>query len=427
VEDGEEVEEVGRKSGGIRGRLGWGAKATQEDTMEGEEGDEDMEWAIKMKRPRMGMVADIVEKGSTRSRLGHGDSDTTRRKVARRSGDLEDENRYQDLKQKRQVEDRVIRTADRRLLNDRFAGGRLAGRIGLGGSSVSDQSVRPRLADRLGSRPHADDMLVEEGREDSLERDMGDDLRGMMDLKNMVVKVTRSEGERGAVRERADTAGRDRNRDRGGERNKQSVDREEEIRQRLKQIKREKEMIDEEKRHKHGSSKHARKDKDRGREDRGRDGESSAILSQIKERAKKLEKYKSKRKESSDESDSDSSESDNSESESSEESSESESESSEEESESNESSSSDSEEEERRQKERRKERASSSRHKPPSSSREKPRESKHGHKSSEKRSGKSSGSGKKETAEELKKAEELRDQLRNYLKKAKEAKEKKRK
>jgi len=427
VEEGEEVEEVGRKSGGIRGRLGWGAKATQEDTMEGEEGDEDMEWAIKMKRPRMGMVADIVEKGSTRSRLGHGDSDTTRRKVARRSGDLEDENRYQDLKQKRQVEDRVIRTADRRLLNDRFAGGRLAGRIGLGGSSVSDQSVRPRLADRLGSRPHADDMLVEEGREDSLERDMGDDLRGMMDLKNMVVKVTRSEGERGAVRERADTAGRDRNRDRGGERNKQSVDREEEIRQRLKQIKREKEMIDEEKRHKNGSSKHARKDKDRGREDRGRDGESSAILSQIKERAKKLEKYKSKRKESSDESDSDSSESDNSESESSEESSESESESSEEESESNESSSSDSEEEERRQKERRKERASSSRHKPPSSSREKPRESKHGHKSSEKRSGKSSGSGKKETAEELKKAEELRDQLRNYLKKAKEAKEKKRK
>ena len=433
VEEREEVEEVGRKSGGIRGRLGWGAKSRQEDTMEEEEGDEDMEWAIKMKRPRMGMVADIVEKGSTRSRLGHENSETSRRKVARRSGDFEDEDRYEDLRQKRQVEDRVIRTADRRLLNDRFAGGRLAGRIGFGGSPASDQSVRPRLADRLGSRPHADDMLVEEGREDSLERDMGDDLRGMMDLKNMVVKVTRSDGERGAVRERADTAGRDserekdRNRDRGGERNKQSVDREEEIRQRLKQIKREKELIDEEKRHKHGSSKHVRKDKDRVREDRGREGESSTILSQIKERAKKLEKYKSKRKESSDESDSDSSESDNSESESSEESSESESESSEEESESNESSSSDSEEEERRQKERRKERASNSRHKPQSSSREKPRESKHGHKSSEKRSGKSSGSSKKETAEELKKAAELRDQLRNYLKKAKEAKEKKRK
>ena len=426
----EEVEEVGRKSGGIKGRLGGGGKAREEDMMEEGEGDEDMEWAIKMKRPRMGMVADIVEKGSARNRLGHGESET-RRKVARRSGDSEEEDSYQDLRQKTQVEDRVIKTAGRRLLNDRFAGGRLAGRIGFGGAPATGQTARPRLADRLGSRPQADDMMAEEGREDSLERDMGDDLRGMMDLKNMVVKVTRSEGERGPVRERAEHTGgnrdRERGRDRGGERSKHSGDREEEIRQRLKQIKREKELIDEEKRHKHGSSKHVRKDKDRGgRVDKERDGESSAFISQIKERAKKLEKYKSKGKESSDESDSDSSESDNSESESSDDSSESESESSEEESESNDSSSSDSEEE-RRQQSRRKERASSSRHKPPSSSREKPRESKHGHKSSEKRSGKSSGSGKKETAEESKKAAELRDQLRNYLKKAKEAKEKKRK
>ena len=432
----EEVEEIGRKSGSIKGRLGWGGKAREEDTMEEEEGegDEDMDWAIKMKKPRMGMVADIVEKGSARNRLGHGDSQT-RRKVARRSGDSEDEeyeDRYEDLRQNTQVKDRVIKTAGRRLLNDRFAGGRLAGRIGFGGSPATGQTARPRLADRLGSRPRADDTMTE-GREDSLERDMGDDLRGMMDLKNMVVKVTRSEGEKGSVRERErdDLTGgnrdMERGRDRGGERSKHSGDREEEIRQRLKQIKREKELIDEEKRHKHGSSKHVRKDKDRGgRVDRDRDGESSAFVSKLKERAKKLEKYKSKAKESSDESDSDSSESDNSESESSEDSSESESESSEEESESNDSSSSDSEEE-RRQKNRRKERASSSRHKPPSSSREKPRESKHGHKSSEKRSGKSSGSGKKESAEELKKASELRDQLRNYLKKAKEAKEKKRK
>merc|ERR1712147_480313 len=130
------------------------------------------------------------------------------------------------------------------------------------------------------------------GREDSLERDMGDDLRGMMDLKNMVVKVTRSDGEKGTARDRPDTAGRDserekdRNRDRGGERNKQSVDREEEIRQRLKQIKREKELIDQEKRHKHGSSKHVRKDKDRGgRVERDRDGESSEFISKLKERA----------------------------------------------------------------------------------------------------------------------------------------------
>merc|ERR1711860_139174 len=128
---------------------------------------------------------------------------------------------------------------------------------------------------------------------------MGDDLRGMMDLKNMVVKVTRSEGERGPVLERAEHTGgnreRERGRDRGGERSKYSGDREEEIRQRLKQIKREKELIDEEKRHKHGSSKHVRKDKERGgRIDKERDGESSAFISQIKERAKKLEKYKSK-------------------------------------------------------------------------------------------------------------------------------------
>ena len=421
-DDPGEEEKEERKSGGVRDRLGWGSRAREETTLE-EEGEDDMEWVTKMKKPRMGMVADIVEKGSARNRLGHGDAGT-RRKVARRSGDAEDEDIYQDLRQKVKLENRVIRTADRRLHNDKFAGGRLEGRLGFGGSGATSQAARPRLADRLGSKPRVQMEDMEEGREDSLERDRGDDLRGM-DLKNMVVKVTRSEDERTRSKVETDSAPRNRDRDRGrGGEMTHSGDREEEIRQRLREIKREKEMIDEEKRQKHGSSKHVRKskDKDRGSRDGGRDSESSAFINQIKERAKKLEKYKSKRKESSDESDSDSTESDNSDSESSEESSESESESSEEESESNDSSSSDSEEE-RRQKERRKEGAP--RHKP--TSRGRTHESKHGHKSSEKKSSKSSGSGKTETAEESKKAEELRDQLRNYLKKAKEAKEKKRK
>ena len=51
-----------KKIGGVRGRLGW-SRGDQE-VEEGDQ-DEDMEWATRMKKPRMGMVADIVEKGSS--------------------------------------------------------------------------------------------------------------------------------------------------------------------------------------------------------------------------------------------------------------------------------------------------------------------------------------------------------------------------
>ena len=56
-EDEEEVMEVVGGKRSIKDRLNMGAKVE-----ESEEDEEDMGWMEKMKRPRMGMVADIVEK-----------------------------------------------------------------------------------------------------------------------------------------------------------------------------------------------------------------------------------------------------------------------------------------------------------------------------------------------------------------------------
>merc|ERR1712029_1251705 len=130
-------------------------------------------------------------------------------------------------------------TAGRRL-NDRFAGGRLEGRLGFGNSESRSKpsegsNIRSRLSDRLGSRRHQVIVVDSEDR-DSLERDMGDDLRGMELVNNMVIKVTRSEDDRRD--DLRDEMRRDRT-----EKPKQTVDREKEIRQRLKEIQREKEMI----------------------------------------------------------------------------------------------------------------------------------------------------------------------------------------
>ena len=413
-EEEETVATDTKKAGGVRSRLGW---ARGEGDQEGEE----MEWDTRMKKPRMGMVADIVEKGSARSRLGAGGDSGVRRKPPRRSDELEEPDMYQDLRQKVRVEDRVIRTAGRRL-HDRFAGGRLEGRLGFGGAGEAGT--------RLGAARHQELVQLE----DEEDEDNGDDIRGMELVNNMVIKVTRSgddtryqDHDQASVRvRRADSErDRDRGRERVGEKNKHSEEeRERAIRQRLKEIKREKELIDVEKRRKHESPAEPRRERDSRRMEERDSG--SKLADQIKERAKRLQKYKSKRKDaaSSDESESESSESDNTDSEeSSEESSESESESSD--SESQDSSSDDSEEErQRRQKRKEKERSTRPKHSSSSKRRSLESSSRSANKISEKKSSKSSG--KRETNEE-KKAAELRDQLRNYLKKAKEAKEKKKK
>jgi len=440
------------KTGGIRDRLGWSKKMQEEGA---DKDDEDMEWDTKMKKPRMGMVADIVERDSVKNRLGGGGLDFVRRKDPRRFDDQEE---FQDLRQKVGVGERVIRTAGRRL-NDRFSGGRLEGRLGGASERAQtrakeeprDNRLRSRLGDRLGSRKHDVIDIDDSDERDSLEMDMGDDLKGMELVNNMVIKVNNSDNgdlrvgdknkyqssdrqSRDQGRDRERDQGRDRERDQGRDRDNGNTqfDREKEIRQRLKEIKREKELIDIEKRKKHEMERSASKKVEEERVSRKRhdddvkdsrrrpgEGPSSSFVDQIKERAKKLEKYKSKKKaaaQSSDESESDSSESED-DSESSEESSESESESSESESESE--SSSDSEDErQRRKKDKSKSHKSSSKgrlHEPSKSSK----------KAGDKKSAKSAS--KKELEEDLKKAAELRDQLRNYLKKAKEAKEKRKK
>ena len=166
------------KTGGIRDRLGWSRKMQDDD---GDKDDEDMEWDIKMKKPRMGMVADIVERDSVKNRLGGGGLDFVRRKDPRKSDDHEV---FQDLRQKVGAGERVIRTAGRRL-NDRFSGGRLEGR--LGGASAHaqkrdhdeprDNRLRSRLGDRLGSRRHDVIDIDDSDERDSLEMDMGNDLK----------------------------------------------------------------------------------------------------------------------------------------------------------------------------------------------------------------------------------------------------------
>ena len=405
---GEDHEQhAGRRPGGIRDRLGWSRDIGDEDNDERGGDDDEMEWVTKMKKPRMGMVADMVEtKSGVRSRVGADES--VRRKDARRSGDAVDS--VQDLRQRVTGDgERVIRTAGRRL-QDRFAGGRLEGRLGQSSSSSSG------LRSRLGNTRNNDD-----GR-DSLERDMGEDLQGVELVNNMVIRVTRNK----------DDDGRDRSSSGRGRDVKTAEDREKEIRQRLKEIKREKDLIDDEKRrqarHRDDRVQQTERHRDRDervrydrdeteshhRDRRQRDEEKSrSLINQIRERASKSDKYKSKRREeSSDESESDSSESDESESDSSDESESEESESSD----SDSSSSSDSEDEQRRRRDKRNSKHSSRSH--GSSSK---------HSSDKKSEKKSKSSSKRETEEELKKAAELRDQLRNYLKKAKEAKEKKKK
>merc|ERR1719239_2089190 len=81
MEDDDEVMEVGvggKRS--IKDRLDMGAKVDEEES---EEDEEDMGWMEKMKRPRMGMVADMVEKKTVARSLSRNISMEMRQQDAR--------------------------------------------------------------------------------------------------------------------------------------------------------------------------------------------------------------------------------------------------------------------------------------------------------------------------------------------------------
>jgi len=305
------------------------------------------------------------------------------------------------------VEERVFKTAGRRL-TDRFMGGRLEGRVGLGKSekeiTPSKKSLGGRLGSkfesRLGRKNNASDS------EDSLERDDGADFHQKLD-NDLVIQVTQSDeefetqrsqrsGNRNELPSRElnqDIEQRIRSKDRQPEnyRLKKSESRD---RDKIKALKEREEKLLKEKR------KQERRDREREKEE---------YL-----RRKEREKRRSKKKYSSDE-DSET-ESEESESDSSD-SSDSDTNTSGSDSES---SSSDSQEDTKRKQKlaSRNSKVDSRKHRAGGNS------SKSSKDQSKVEAKKKS---KKDSEEELRKAEELRDKLKNYLKKAKEAKENRKK
>eukprot|EP00092_Neocalanus_flemingeri_P013609 GFUD01014677.1.p1 GENE.GFUD01014677.1~~GFUD01014677.1.p1 ORF type:complete len:765 (+),score=258.77 GFUD01014677.1:54-2348(+) len=426
-----------RGRGNVRDRLDWGNRVEQDSDDQAEtfieKEDEEMDWGVKMKRPRMGMVADIVEKkGSAKSRLYGSEAErkeTIKRKVPNskyaRTEVVEEDEEEMDSTIVRRVdveerEERVFKTAGRRL-TDRFMGGRLEGRVGLGKSEPKEGAGRleNRMEGRIGGK--LEGRLGRKNRDsdsgDSLERDNGADLRQNL-ASDLVIQVTQSD---------EDEFDREEMGRRDGRRNEEESRvsghiKESELRNRLKEKQREKDRLeDKEKRDREKIRALKEKEEQLTREKhrqerRDREREKESILRR-KEKEKKRNKHKSQKKYSSDEdSDSESEESESGSDSSG--SSESESDSSDSDSDS---SSSDSQADKKKKKhkivsqkkkeENKKDRARDN------SSRSHRDQSKSDHKKS----------GKKDSAEELKKASELRDKLKNYLKKAKEAKENKKK
>jgi len=412
----DEAEYDGRRTargrGSIRDRLDFNNRVEEDSDDQAEtfmEADEEeIDWAAKMKRPRMGMVADLVEKkGSVKSRLYA--SENIKRKVPNSRYNREEEEEMESSIVRRvDIEERVFKTAGRRL-TDRFMGGRLEGRVGLGKSdketTQTGRSMGGRLGgkfeSRLGMKNNASDS------EDSLERDDGTDLQQNLE-NDLVIQVTQSDEEFETQRSERrgnkpdlprrelhqDIEQRIRSKDKHSEnyrlRKSESRDKE-----KIKALKEREEQLLREKRR---------------QERRDREREKEEYL-----RRKEKEKKRSKKKYSSDE-DSDS-ESDESDSDSSE-SSDSDSNTSGSDSES---SSSDSQEETSRKKKivSKKQKAESKKHRDGASSSK-------SYKDQTKSESKKKSS-KKDSEEELRKAEELRDKLKNYLKKAKEAKENRKK
>ena len=360
------------------------------DVDEEEEEDEELDWSERMKRPRMGMVADLVERRPAGREDGR---ELIRRKVARRVQDEEEEEKGGVLRRGAEAEpaQRVIRTAGRRLgLSERFQGGRLAGRLGTAAGDGEDgpdlrMDIKRKLIIKVDRSNEDAEGMEEDGKQDGLQlREESEDEIPFQSPRENQEKYDRE-------------------------------NREKEIRKRLKEIQREKDLIDE--RRKGDVKSELTKEEKKRKERRDYEKKKEELLRR-KDQEKRKSKNKSKKRYSSDESSSDSSESEKSESEESSESSE---ESSDESTDSSESS--DSEEERRRRRRKLKEKEvrkkEHSRHK---DSRHSYKEDKQGASSS-----KHSVKKEKESEEDKKKAAELRDQLKNYLKKAKEAKEKRKK
>lgn len=422
-----EIETDGRVSargrGSVRDRLDWGNRVEIDSDEQAEtfveEEDEEMDWGEKMKKPRMGMVADIVEKkGSAKSRLYGREAErneTIKRKVPNRNYDkieVIEEEMDSTIVRRVDVEERVIKTAGRRM-TDRFAGGRLAGRVGLGKSEENDGAGRMerRMEGRLGGK--IESQFGRQNRDgnsdDSLERDNGADLRHTM-ARDLVIQVNQSdEDEENNYMGRMD----DRRNDfeaQGSSRQKDS-----ELRNLIKEKKNKKERVEEKESNdrerrrklKEKEEQLVREKKRQERYEREREKEEHL---RRKDKKKKQDKYKSKKYSSEEDSESTESESDSGSSGSSE---------SETDSSDSDSDSSSSEEDKKRKKHKdiRKKSGNSKDRARDRSSRSHKDHSKSG----------SSKSGKKDSAEELKKAAELRDKLKNYLKKAKEAKENKKK
>merc|ERR1719239_915944 len=136
MEDDDEVMEVGvggKRS--IKDRLDMGAKVEEEES---EEDEEDMGWMEKMKRPRMGMVADMVEKKTVARSLSRNISMEMRqqdaREVIKRKVPI-----GRQIQREDEEEEIGIEVVQRRIVQPRR---RLGERLGLAG----------RLGDRLGAR-----------------------------------------------------------------------------------------------------------------------------------------------------------------------------------------------------------------------------------------------------------------------------------
>jgi hypothetical protein len=148
---------TGRGKGSIRDRLDFRNRVEQDSDnqaelfMEAEE--EEIDLVTKMKRPRMGMVADLVEKkGSAKSRLYGTETEKKqiiKRKVpnsryARAEATEEEEGMDSMVSRRIDVYERVFKTAGRRL-TDRFIGGRLEGMVGTGKSEDGLNQVGRRI------------------------------------------------------------------------------------------------------------------------------------------------------------------------------------------------------------------------------------------------------------------------------------------
>merc|ERR1719239_602732 len=139
MEDDDEVMEVGvggKRS--IKDRLDLGAKVDEEES---DEDEEDMGWMEKMKRPRMGMVADMVEKKTVARSLSRNISMEMRQQDAREviKRKVPIGRQIQREEEEDEEEEIGIEVVQRRIVQPRR---RLGERLGLAG----------RLGDRLGAR-----------------------------------------------------------------------------------------------------------------------------------------------------------------------------------------------------------------------------------------------------------------------------------